>query len=77
MHSLWLEMFYHSVNMTIKLWPQACRLSADDAVCIKAARGGNYNNRWREQKKDFMSCWEKMKGAKGERARSKKTKKKT
>lgn len=53
MHLLWLEMFYHSVNMTIKLWPQAihCLLSADDLIRIKAERREKYCNRWREMKK--------------------------
>lgn len=51
MHLLRLEIFCHSVNMTIKLWPQACLLSADDPVCIKAESGGKYNNRWREMEK--------------------------
>ena len=59
-------MFYRSVNMTIKLWPQAsrCLSSADDLVCIKAERRGEHSSRWSRDEKSretFMSCWEKMK----------------
>lgn len=67
--SLRSQMFFHGVNVTVK--SHRPHSSADDLMCVKAEGRGKYNNRWRGME-TFMSCWEKMKGARRKKKKKKK-----